>query len=144
VFLIGAISTTARAVAQVRSYVQVEAEVIGTVHPSKNRGSLPRELFELTLADGRTVQAYGAVVGQSASPGTIKKVYYDPTDEFARTYEQDEGGQPNTGAVYTTIVSVIFAPTLLWMASIVVFGLTFFIRRLNRSSPEGSPPDVAP
>lgn len=124
-----------------RSYVEVDATVIGTVHPSKNRGALPRELFALTLRDGRAVQAYGAVVGQSAEPGTVKRVYYDPDETFAEVYEQDERGQPNTGPVYTTVVSVIFAPTVLWMSALIALGLTRFILGLRRSTPPAPVPE---
>jgi hypothetical protein len=132
IFLSGSVFFTIRTVQQVRAYQETDAKIVGVVYPGNKRPRLPRELYEITLPDGRLVQAYGGVVGQSAPVGAHKRVYFDPEAEYAAAYEQSDGGEPNTAPVFTTLVSAIFVPTVLWATTLAVFGVSKLIIGLRR------------
>jgi len=132
VFLFGAILATWYGVVRIQSYERADAKVVGIVYPVQRRATFPRELYEVTMPDGRVVQAYGGVVGTTAALGTIKRVYYDPEASYAEVYGENEAGEPNTSPVYTTIVAVILVPSVLWISTLVLFGLTRLILTVRR------------
>lgn len=132
VFLLGALLATWRGVVSIQSYERAEAKVIGIVYPVQRRATFPRELYEVTLSDGRVVQAYGGVVGSTAAVGTVKQVYYDPDEDYSEVYAENEAGEPNTAPVYTTIVAVILVPSVLWAATLAIFGLTKLLLTVRR------------